>query len=64
MTTTLENLLMSLQSEYFIDREEILDVFEELIQTPARLKLHRMLVLFGPGGIVSMPVIKSPKMPD
>lgn len=49
--TTLRDLLLSLQRSYFVNREEALEIFRKLVQTPAPLKLYRILVIFGPGGI-------------
>ena len=48
---TLRDLLLALQRNYFVNREEALEIFRKLIQTPAPLRLYHIFVIFGPGGI-------------
>ncbi|MCL0090150.1 tetratricopeptide repeat protein [Dehalococcoidia bacterium] len=48
---TLRDLLFSVQRSYFVNREEALEMFRKLVQTPVSLRLYHILVMLGPGGI-------------
>lgn len=49
--TTLRDLLISLQSTYFVNRQDLIDVFTKSIKTDSSLRLYHFLIIFGPGGI-------------
>jgi len=49
--STLKDLLEARQRDYFTDREEAIRLFRDFIRTPAKNRLYRFMVIYGPGGI-------------
>jgi len=49
--STLKELLVARQRDYFTDREEAIRLFRDFTQTPVQNRLYRFMVIYGPGGI-------------